>query len=67
MDTKYPIPDDRSKRHVVENVANSPPKFYIEFSFNLIIKTINFIDFGTFMISSQKEKVVGKFYFESHE
>jgi hypothetical protein len=70
MHTQNPIINQSRNRQAIEAINESFPQFNIISSFTcinkrltLIIKPINSIDRGALVVSSEKEKVSGVFYF----
>ena len=51
--------DDGSNRQAVEAIGERLPKLNIVATFALVIETIDTVDGGTFMVTSQDEEVLG--------
>ena len=67
MHTKDFLVDNCSNWKAVEAVCERFPKFDVVASFALVIKSINTVDGGTFMVSTENEKIVRVFDFVSKE
>ena len=61
MHTDNLIINDSRARKAIEGVAKSLPELHAEPTATLVIKAINAIDSGAFMISAQYKKVFGVF------
>lgn len=67
MHTKNFLVDDSSNGEAVEAVSESFPKLHVVSSFAFVIKSINSVDGGTFVISSEKEEILRVFDFVCHQ
>lgn len=73
MHTEYFLLDEGGYRHSIEAIYEKFPYFEWIFAFTwvitkntLVVKAIEFVDFGGFMISSQQEEILRVFNFVSH-
>lgn len=67
MNAENTVPYDCSNGKIIECIADGFPEFDIKFAFDFIVKSINFINFRTFVISSQYKKVVWVLNFVCHQ
>lgn len=61
MHGEYLLINDRGDRKTIEAICESLPELDIVPSLTLVVKSINTIDGGALMISTQYEKILGVF------
>jgi hypothetical protein len=59
--------NDSSNGQAVEAISESFPQFYVISSLALVIKSINTVDGGTLVVSSQQKEVLRVFDFVSQQ
>jgi aminoglycoside phosphotransferase family enzyme len=67
MHTNDLIIDDRGTGQTIKRIAKLLPHFHGETPTTLVVKAVNTIDAGTFMISTKQKEIFGVFDFVSKQ